>query len=163
MGYGHGEGQWVDPLIRAGIGLFIVPRTCRPLNEAPYILLEGTPPRVDLVGLKVEIDAMTGHVVVEDVAAGPTTVRSLLRGTTASSMLYRSRTRRSPPRLRTCRSDGHARKKKLSRQTPSYSSQPRGRRSVRPHVRRAADRSLVKVAAAVVFVLALLVLLARLS
>lgn len=38
----------VDPLIGAGIGLFIIPRTWRLLNEAIHILLEGVPVDVDL-------------------------------------------------------------------------------------------------------------------
>lgn len=35
---------WVDPLIGAGIGLFIVPRTWRLLSEALHILLEARLP-----------------------------------------------------------------------------------------------------------------------
>ena len=89
---------WVDPLIGAGIGLFIVPRTWRLLSEALHILLEGTPPGVDLAALKTEIeampgvrraydlhawtltsgfDAMSGHVVVDDVAGGPAVIRAV--------------------------------------------------------------------------------------
>ena len=92
--------RWVDPLVGAGIGLFIVPRTWRLLNEALHILLEGTPPGVDLAKLKTEIeampgvrraydlhawtltsgfDAMSGHVVVDDVAAGPGVIRAVRR------------------------------------------------------------------------------------
>jgi cobalt-zinc-cadmium efflux system protein len=90
--------RWVDPLVGAGIGLFIVPRTWRLLGEALHVLLEGTPPDVDLGGLKAEIeampgvrraydlhawtltsgfDAMSGHVVVDDVAAGPGVIRAI--------------------------------------------------------------------------------------
>lgn len=90
--------RWVDPLVGAGIGLFIVPRTWRLLNEALHILLEGTPPGVDLAGLKAEIeampgvrrvydlhawtltsgfDAMSGHVVVDDIADGPDIIRAV--------------------------------------------------------------------------------------
>ncbi|SFF27784.1 cobalt-zinc-cadmium efflux system protein [Methylobacterium sp. yr596] len=89
---------WVDPLVGAGIGLFIVPRTWRLLNEALHILLEGTPPGVDLATLKAEIeaipgvrrasdlhawtltsgfDAMSGHVVVDDLASGPGVIRTI--------------------------------------------------------------------------------------
>ncbi|GBU17678.1 MULTISPECIES: cation diffusion facilitator family transporter [Methylobacterium] len=89
---------WVDPLVGAGIGLFIVPRTWRLLNEALHILLEGTPPGVDLAALKAEIeampgvlraydlhawtltsglDAMSGHVVVDDFAGGPAVIRAI--------------------------------------------------------------------------------------
>lgn len=52
--------RWVDPLVGAGIGLFIVPRTWRLLNEALHILLEGTPPGVDLEALRTEIEALPG-------------------------------------------------------------------------------------------------------
>ncbi|WP_164119558.1 cation transporter, partial [Stenotrophomonas maltophilia] len=37
-----------DPIIGAGIGLFIVPRTWILLKQAIHILMEGTPPEVDL-------------------------------------------------------------------------------------------------------------------
>jgi cobalt-zinc-cadmium efflux system protein len=89
---------WVDPLIGAAIGLFIVPRTWRLLNEALHILLEGTPPGVDLAALKTEIeampgvrraydlhawtltsgfDAMSGHVVVDDVVGSSAVIRAI--------------------------------------------------------------------------------------
>jgi cobalt-zinc-cadmium efflux system protein len=92
--------RWVDPLVGAGIGLFIVPRTWRLLSEALHILLEGTPPGVDLAALRTEIeampgvrraydlhawtltsgfDAMSGHVVMDDVAAGPDVIRAVRR------------------------------------------------------------------------------------
>ncbi|AWN35165.1 cation diffusion facilitator family transporter [Methylobacterium radiodurans] len=90
--------RWIDPLVGAGIGLFIVPRTWRLLNEALHILLEGTPPGVDLADLKAEIevmpgvrrvydlhawtltsgfDAMSGHVVVDDTADAPGVIRAV--------------------------------------------------------------------------------------
>lgn len=92
--------RWVDPLVGAGIGLFIVPRTWRLLSEALHILLEGTPPGVVLAALRTEIeampgvrraydlhawtltsgfDAMSGHVVMDDVAAGPDVIRAVRR------------------------------------------------------------------------------------
>ena len=92
--------RWVDPLVGAGIGLFIVPRTWRLLSEALHILLEGTPLGVDLAALRTEIeampgvrraydlhawtltsgfDAMSGHVVMDDVAAGPDVIRAVRR------------------------------------------------------------------------------------
>jgi cobalt-zinc-cadmium efflux system protein len=79
----------VDPLVSAGIGLFIVPRTWGLLRQAVNVLLEGTPPHVDLVAVEAAMrevpgvrrvhdlhvwtltsgkDAMSGHVVVDDVA-----------------------------------------------------------------------------------------------
>jgi cobalt-zinc-cadmium efflux system protein len=79
----------VDPLVSAGIGLFIIPRTWGLLRQAVNVLLEGTPPHVDLVAVERAMrevpgvrrvhdlhiwtltsgkDAMSGHVVVADVA-----------------------------------------------------------------------------------------------
>lgn len=76
-----------DPIVGAGIGLFIVPRTWGLLKQATHILLEGTPPEVD-VGLLEQrlreipgvtgvhdlhvwtitsgLDAMSGHLAVRD-------------------------------------------------------------------------------------------------
>ena len=36
-------------IVGAGIGLFIVPRTWSLLSQVTHILLEGTPPQVDVV------------------------------------------------------------------------------------------------------------------
>ena len=79
---------YADPLIGAGIGLFIIPRTWRLLSQAVHILLEGTPARVDLELLRTTLgelpgvravhdlhvwtitsglDAMSGHLDVEDI------------------------------------------------------------------------------------------------
>lgn len=78
-----------DPIIGAAIGLFIVPRTWILLKSALNILMEGTPPTVDLGLLRQRLeeipgvsevhdlhvwtltsglDAMSGHLVVEDPA-----------------------------------------------------------------------------------------------
>lgn len=83
--------QLVDPIIGAGIGLFIVPRTWILLKQAIHILMEGTPPEVDMILLEKKllgipgvtathdlhvwtitsgVDAMSGHLVVADVASG---------------------------------------------------------------------------------------------
>jgi len=76
-----------DPIIGAGIGLFIVPRTWKLLKQAVHILMEGVPIEVDVPSLEkalLEIpgvtavhdlhvwtitsgtDSLTGHVVVTD-------------------------------------------------------------------------------------------------
>lgn len=86
----------VDPLIGAGIGLFIIPRTWRLLSQAAHILLEGVPAEVDVQLLERALreipgvlavhdihvwtitsglDAMSGHLVIEDMA----TSKSILR------------------------------------------------------------------------------------
>lgn len=87
-----------DPLIGAGIGVFIIPRTWGLLRQAVNILLEGTPPHVNLAEVESAIasapgvrqvhdlhvwtltsgkHAMSGHVVVEDLAAGDRILRDL--------------------------------------------------------------------------------------
>lgn len=78
-----------DPIIGAGIGLFIVPRTWTLLKQAGHILMEGAPPEVDLklleaAMLRVQgvtalhdlhvwtitsgLDALSAHVTVEDLS-----------------------------------------------------------------------------------------------
>ena len=77
-----------DPLASGAIALFIVPRTWGLLRQAVNILLEGTPPHLDLVEIEAAmrrvpgvrrvhdlhvwtltsgLEAMSAHVVVEDV------------------------------------------------------------------------------------------------
>ncbi len=56
----------VDPIVGAGIGLFIVPRTWSLLKQAVHILLEGTPPEVDLKLLEAKLAALPGVVAVDD-------------------------------------------------------------------------------------------------
>jgi cobalt-zinc-cadmium efflux system protein len=77
-----------DPLVSAAIGLFIIPRTWRLLRQAVNVLLEGTPAHLELGEIEEALlavrgvrrvhdlhvwtltsgrDAMSAHVVVEDV------------------------------------------------------------------------------------------------
>lgn len=86
-----------DPLIGAGIGFFIIPRTWILLKQAIHILMEGTPPEVDIALLERKlldipgvtavhdlhvwtitsgIDAMSCHLVVADIAQARTTLLS---------------------------------------------------------------------------------------
>jgi cobalt-zinc-cadmium efflux system protein len=58
--------ELADPIIGAGIGLFIVPRTWNLLRQATHILLEGTPPRVDVGLMEQGIAAIPGVVAVHD-------------------------------------------------------------------------------------------------
>lgn len=55
-----------DPLISAGIGLFILPRTWALLREAVGILLEGTPSDMNLAALRETIGAIPGVAGVHD-------------------------------------------------------------------------------------------------
>lgn len=87
-----------DPLIGAGIGLFIVPRSWTLLKQAVHILMEGTPAQIDVTVLERElssipnvvavhdlhvwtissgVDAMSGHVVVADAVQSRTVLLSI--------------------------------------------------------------------------------------
>lgn len=92
-----------DPIIGAGIGLFIIPRTWNLLRQVIDILLEGTPPEIDIALLAEsilaipgvisvhhlgvwtitsELDSMTCHVVVADESIGKAVlaaIRSIMK------------------------------------------------------------------------------------
>jgi len=55
-----------DAIIGAGIGLFIVPRTWNLLKSAVHILMEGTPPNVDLSLIENRLMAIEGVDAVHD-------------------------------------------------------------------------------------------------
>ena len=60
-------GWWyADPILSAGIGLFIVPRTLKLLQEAIGVLLEGTPPGVDMDDVRSTIASVPGVEGVHD-------------------------------------------------------------------------------------------------
>jgi cobalt-zinc-cadmium efflux system protein len=80
-----------DPLVSAAIGIVIVPRTWRLLRQAVNVLLEGTPPHLDLREIQQAMEqvpgvrrvhdlhvwtltsgreAMSAHVVVGDLSGG---------------------------------------------------------------------------------------------
>ena len=60
---------YADPLISAGIGLFILPRTWGLLSEAVNVLLEGTPAEIDLRTLRGAIGELRGVADVHDLHA----------------------------------------------------------------------------------------------
>jgi cobalt-zinc-cadmium efflux system protein len=81
----------IDPLSSAAIGLFILPRTWVLMRQALHILMEGVPPHLDIREIEAAMttvsgvravhdlhvwtltsgkEAMSSHVVVEDLAAG---------------------------------------------------------------------------------------------
>lgn len=87
-----------DPLVSAGIGLLILPRTWRLLRQAVDVLLEATPPHINLAAVEADMrnvpgvrrvhdlhvwtltsgkEAMSAHVVIEDVAEGDRVLRAL--------------------------------------------------------------------------------------
>ena len=55
-----------DPLIGAGIGLFIIPRTWILLKQAIHILMEGTPPEIDIALLEQKLLNISGVIAVHD-------------------------------------------------------------------------------------------------
>jgi cobalt-zinc-cadmium efflux system protein len=57
---------YVDPLISAGIGLFILPRTWLLLRDAVGVLLEGTPSDVNLTAVREGIGKVRGVAAVHD-------------------------------------------------------------------------------------------------
>jgi cobalt-zinc-cadmium efflux system protein len=58
--------ELADPIIGAGIGLFIVPRTWSLMKQAIHILMEGTPPEIDVSLLESTIKEIPGVVAVHD-------------------------------------------------------------------------------------------------
>ena len=57
---------WVDPLVAVAIALFVLPRTWALLREAVHVLLEGTPPEVDIAALRSAMEAVPGVKAVHD-------------------------------------------------------------------------------------------------
>ena len=57
---------WVDPVVGAAIGLWILPRTYRLGSQAVRILLQAAPPDVDLSALRADLAAIDGVVDVHD-------------------------------------------------------------------------------------------------
>ena len=55
-----------DPIIGAGIGLFIVPRTWGLLKDATHILMEGVPERIDLKTLEAAMRQVGGVSAIHD-------------------------------------------------------------------------------------------------
>ena len=62
---GHGWG-WVDPVVGAVIGLWILPRTYRLGRQAVRILLQAAPPDVELPALRADLEGIDGVLDVHD-------------------------------------------------------------------------------------------------
>ncbi len=58
--------EWVDPVIGAGIGLFIFPRTWRLGAQAVRVLVEAAPPHLDVDSVREDLSAVEGVVGVHD-------------------------------------------------------------------------------------------------
>jgi cobalt-zinc-cadmium efflux system protein len=52
--------QWVDPVLGALIGLWVLPRTWTLLSQSVNILLEGVPEGVDIAKLQADLEALPG-------------------------------------------------------------------------------------------------------
>ncbi len=72
---------YADPLISAGIGLFILPRTWTLLKESVGVLLEGTPTDVNLENLRESLTKIEGVAGIHDLH-----VWSLTSGVNAMSV-----------------------------------------------------------------------------
>jgi cobalt-zinc-cadmium efflux system protein len=72
---------YADPLISAGIGLFILPRTWALLKESVSVLLEGTPTDVNLENLRESLTKIEGVAGIHDLH-----VWSLTSGVNAMSV-----------------------------------------------------------------------------
>jgi cobalt-zinc-cadmium efflux system protein len=89
---------YADPIISAGIGLFILPRTWKLLREAVGVLLEGTPSDVNVTAVREAVtrlpgvqemhdlhvwtltsgmNAMSAHVVVADTSMHDAVLRAV--------------------------------------------------------------------------------------
>jgi len=60
---------YADPLISAGIGLFILPRTWALLKDAVAVLLEGTPSDVNITALRESLEKLEGVAEIHDLHA----------------------------------------------------------------------------------------------
>lgn len=58
--------SWVDPLIAALIGLWIVPRTLKLGGQAMQVLLQAAPKHIDLDALAADLQSIDGVVDVHD-------------------------------------------------------------------------------------------------
>jgi len=71
---------YADPIISAGIGLFILPRTWALLKDAVGVLIEGTPSDVNVAALREGLSRVEGVAAVHDLH-----VWSLTSGVNAAS------------------------------------------------------------------------------
>lgn len=58
---------WVDPVIGAVIGVFILPRAWRLGREALLVLVQAAPARLDIITLQRELATISGVIDVHDV------------------------------------------------------------------------------------------------
>jgi len=59
--------RWIDPVIGAGIGVFILPRAARLGKEALRVLLQQAPAHLDVEEMRADLAALDGVTDVHDV------------------------------------------------------------------------------------------------
>ena len=64
--WGITDWSWVDPVIGAAIGLFILPRAWKLGRQAMRVLVQAAPDRLDVPALESELAAIAGVVNVHD-------------------------------------------------------------------------------------------------
>ncbi len=64
--WGITDWAWVDPVIGAAIGVFILPRAWKLGREALRVLVQAAPARIDLAAMQVELAGIGGVVDVHD-------------------------------------------------------------------------------------------------
>jgi cobalt-zinc-cadmium efflux system protein len=64
--WGLTDWGWVDPVVGAGIGVFILPRAWRLGREALRVLVQAAPAGVDVADIQRELSALPGIVDVHD-------------------------------------------------------------------------------------------------
>jgi cobalt-zinc-cadmium efflux system protein len=57
---------WVDPVVGAAIGVFILPRAWRLGREASRVLVQAAPAGIDLAGVRADLSGIPGVVDVHD-------------------------------------------------------------------------------------------------
>ena len=64
--WGITDWAWVDPVIGAAIGVFILPRAWKLGREALRVLVQAAPARIDLAAMQVQLAGIGGVVDVHD-------------------------------------------------------------------------------------------------
>ena len=58
--------QWVDPLVAAAIGLWVLPRAWTLLRDTCHILLQGVPDGIDIASVRSALHGIVGVQSVHD-------------------------------------------------------------------------------------------------
>ncbi len=58
---------WIDPILTILIGLYVLKESLSILRESSHILLEGTPPKIDLGKLKQKVENISGIIDIHHI------------------------------------------------------------------------------------------------